>query len=81
MRGAAPLTREYRTNEVEALVQDYRKLQHRRLLILGEPGMGKTTLAILMLRWLLEHPEPGEPVPVFFSLSDWNLGAESRLIG
>ena len=62
-------------------------VSHRqRLVILGEPGMGKTTLAVLILGELLrirpESPrnngaEESGPVPVFLSLSDWNVNAES----
>jgi predicted NACHT family NTPase len=49
--------------------------------LIGDPGMGKTTLAVLMLRELLRvwEKEDGwspEPVPVFFSLSDWRVGEE-----
>ena len=38
--------------------------------------MGKTTLAVLMLRHLLEHPEPGDAVPVLMPVSGWDPGSE-----
>lgn len=65
------------TDRIGALAGDFRALRRRRLVILGEPGMGKTTLAVLMLRHLLEHPETGEPVPVLMPVSGWNPEAES----
>ena len=49
-----------------------------RLLILGDPGTGKTTLLLELTRDLLEHAETDEfyPVPVVFNLSSW---AKERL--
>ncbi|MET0419685.1 MAG: NACHT domain-containing protein [Actinoplanes sp.] len=68
-----------RTSQAAALVRDYLRLRYRRLVIIGEPGMGKTTLAVLMLRELLEHPGQTDPIPVFFSLAGWNPDAESLI--
>jgi len=44
------------------------------LLVLGEPGSGKTTLALDLLRDLLERAEQdeSEPIPVMFNLSSWS---------
>ena len=64
------------TDRVHELVRDFRALRRRRLVILGDPGMGKTTLAVLMLRHLLEHPEPGDAVPVLMPVSGWDPGSE-----
>jgi hypothetical protein len=50
-------------------------LERRRLVILAEPGMGKTTLAMMLLLELLRlaNPPAGEtPVPVLLSLSSFN---------
>lgn len=43
------------------------------LLILGEPGAGKTTMLLDLTRRLLEGAErnPDEPIPVDFNLSTW----------
>jgi hypothetical protein len=43
------------------------------LLILGEPGGGKTTLLLQLARELLAHAEwnPGFPMPIVFNLSSW----------
>ncbi|MER6142478.1 NACHT domain-containing protein [Streptomyces sparsogenes] len=44
----------------------------RRLVVLGEPGSGKTMLLIRLLRDLIEQRTGGGPVPVLFSLASWN---------
>ncbi|MFI2261750.1 NACHT domain-containing protein [Streptomyces tubercidicus] len=49
-----------------------RRVPTRRLLVLGEPGVGKTVLLIRLLLSLLEHRSVGGPVPVIFSLASWD---------
>lgn len=66
-----------RTDRIGDIAARFRGLKRRRLVILGEPGTGKTTLALLLLRELLDHAEPGEPVPVLIPLSEWDPGAET----
>ncbi|MDU9001685.1 NACHT domain-containing protein [Streptomyces mirabilis] len=44
----------------------------RRLLILGEPGGGKTMMLVRLLLGLLPSREPGSPVPVIFPLASWD---------
>ncbi len=68
---------EGRTDRISEMVTEFRKLPRRRLVILGDPGMGKTTLAVLLLRELLMHPQGEEPVPVLLSMSGWNPDTES----
>jgi hypothetical protein len=65
-----------RTDRMNRMVYRFRKLARRRLVILGEPGTGKTTLAVLMLRELLEDPRPDAPVPVLLSMAGWDPGTE-----
>ncbi|GLZ76563.1 hypothetical protein Afil01_13700 [Actinorhabdospora filicis] len=48
---------------------------HGWMLILGEPGSGKTTVLLELLRDLLDAAaEPGEPVPLMLNLSSWRSG-------
>ncbi|RSO09912.1 hypothetical protein DMH26_00550 [Streptomyces sp. WAC 05379] len=44
----------------------------RRLLVLGEPGAGKTMLLVVLVLGLLDRRGPGDPVPVIFPLASWN---------
>ncbi|MEU5978977.1 NACHT domain-containing protein [Streptomyces sp. NPDC047315] len=53
------------------LAQGYRRVPSGRLVILGEPGAGKTVLATMLTLGLLAEREPGTPVPVLLTLSDW----------
>ncbi|MEU3916993.1 NACHT domain-containing protein [Streptomyces sp. NPDC029004] len=56
------------------IVRVFEQIPTGRLVVVGEPGAGKT---MLLLRLTLEllHPNrrtPGEPVPVLVSLASWN---------
>ena len=46
---------------------------NRTLLILGEPGSGKTTMLLELARDTIVHAErdPTQPIPVVFNLSSW----------
>ncbi|MPY65016.1 NACHT domain-containing protein, partial [Streptomyces spongiae] len=44
----------------------------RRLVILGEPGAGKSVLLIRLLQDLVARRTDGAPVPVLFSLASWD---------
>ncbi|WLW56280.1 NACHT domain-containing protein [Streptomyces sp. YU58] len=44
----------------------------RRLLVLGDPGSGKTLLLVRLVLALIERRRPGEPVPVLFPLASWD---------
>ncbi|WP_419999041.1 NACHT domain-containing protein [Streptomyces boninensis] len=50
----------------------YRRLEPRRLAITGEPGSGKTLLAVELMVRLLEDRDGRVPVPCLFSLSAWD---------
>ncbi|NUR89752.1 MAG: NACHT domain-containing protein [Nonomuraea sp.] len=58
--------------DLDDLVADLRRLPARQLVMLGEPGAGKTVLAILLTLGLLDDPRPDEPTPVLLPLSSWN---------
>jgi hypothetical protein len=43
-----------------------------RLVVLGEPGSGKSILLIRLVLGLLARQVPGDPIPVLLSLASWN---------
>ncbi|MFG2987459.1 NACHT domain-containing protein [Streptomyces sp. NPDC048258] len=52
--------------------QVFERVPTRRLVVLGEPGAGKTMLLVRLLLTQLEHRPPGGPVPALFSLASWD---------
>jgi hypothetical protein len=75
--GRGPLQFSGRTDRIGEMASGFRGLARRRLVILGEPGTGKTTTAVLLVRELLDRYEPGEPVPVLLTMSDWDPSTET----
>ncbi|MFI9385548.1 NACHT domain-containing protein [Kutzneria sp. NPDC052558] len=67
--------------DIAALVDRFRGLEPRRLVIVGNAGAGKTTLAIQLVRRLAADRRDGEPVPVFLSVSGWDLVAHPTFEG
>ncbi|MFC4536458.1 hypothetical protein [Sphaerisporangium dianthi] len=65
------------SGDIAALAGEFRAMRRRRLVVLGGPGTGKTTLAVQLLRELLatRHEHPGEPVPVLLSVAGWDTAA------
>lgn len=59
------------------LAEGYRRVPSGRLVVLGEPGSGKTVLAAMLNLGLLAEREPGAPVPVLLTLSTWDPVSES----
>lgn len=57
--------------DVTGVVQQFRRTPARQLVVLGEPGAGKTVLAVLLTLGLLADRRPDEPVPVLLSLGSW----------
>lgn len=66
-----------RSDHAGEILAEFRKLARRRLVIIGDPGIGKTTLAVLLVREMLMRPLPDEPIPFLTSISDWNPSRES----
>jgi hypothetical protein len=64
------------TDQVAGLAKRFIDLPARRLVIIGEPGMGKTTLASLLLLELVADDQFA-PVPVLFSLASFNPGRDT----
>ncbi|MGP3985328.1 NACHT domain-containing protein [Streptomyces sp. 3N207] len=62
------------TGEFGEIGAFFTALPRQRLVVLGEPGAGKTVLAYRLARTLLEHrgPVSGAPVPVVLPLASWD---------
>ncbi|WP_419664871.1 NACHT domain-containing protein [Streptomyces sp. 2-1] len=56
-------------NEIAAVLA---KVPTGRLIVVGEPGAGKTMLLLRLTLDLLHRRLPGEPVPVLLPLATWN---------
>ncbi|CAL9366237.1 hypothetical protein SUDANB106_00769 [Streptomyces sp. enrichment culture] len=54
------------------VVDYYRDLRPRRLVVTGAPGAGKTVLALQLMLRLLSRRTPDDPVPVLLSLASWD---------
>ena len=52
------------------------RIPTRRLVVLGQPGAGKTMLLIQLLQGLLDRRRPGDAVPVLVSLASWRPAVE-----
>jgi hypothetical protein len=57
--------------DISEVVSDFRRLPRPQMMVLGEPGAGKTVLAILLTLGLLDQAGADEPVPLLLSLSSW----------
>lgn len=62
---------------VRQLADGYRQLPRGRLVLLGEPGAGKTVLAMLLTLGLLEARDRGTRAPVLLAVSSWDPLSES----
>lgn len=58
-----------RLDETMALFDE---LPRHQLVVLGDPGAGKSVLAILLTLELLRRIRPGDPIPVLLPLLSWN---------
>ncbi|RGA01025.1 hypothetical protein DI270_031595 [Microbispora triticiradicis] len=80
---SVPLTLRFATpggaeSDVHQIAQVWRlELSRSQLVVVGEPGAGKSVLALLLCRQLLVEPRAGEPLPVLVSASSWDPRAQS----
>ncbi|MGP4000344.1 NACHT domain-containing protein [Streptomyces sp. 8N706] len=60
------------TGRLDQILDVYRSVPSRRLVVLGAAGSGKTVLTLrFVLDWLGDRA-PGNPVPVIFGLGSWD---------
>ncbi|WP_433207731.1 hypothetical protein ACQP00_41935 [Dactylosporangium sp. CS-047395] len=63
--------------DIDRIVEAFLGLPRRQLIILGEPGAGKSVLALLLSRRLLSEQAGGDPVPLFLPISSWDPTTET----
>jgi hypothetical protein len=59
------------------LAAGYRDIPSGRLVVIGEPGAGKTVVAVLLMIGLLSTRSANDPVPVLLNASTWDPVTES----
>ncbi|WP_432907494.1 NACHT domain-containing protein [Micromonospora matsumotoense] len=64
------------TADLGSFTDAFWRLRQRRLVVLGGPGSGKTSLAVLLVIELLQRMREGHPVPVLLSLASWQPRVE-----
>lgn len=57
---------------LDQVVETYRAIGSRRLVVLGRAGSGKTVLTTRFVLDLLKAQDVADPVPVIFSLGSWH---------
>ena len=65
-RGPAPAGR------LGEVVDEFMRLPRRRLVMIGEPGAGKSGVLLLLTLGLLARRTLADPVPVLFSVASWD---------
>ena len=66
-------------DQIAALVAEFRGMRRHRLVVLGGPGTGKTTLAVQLVLALSSSRQEDDPVPVLLSVAGWDTTAFPRL--
>ncbi|HET8681962.1 MAG TPA: hypothetical protein VFM54_08820 [Micromonosporaceae bacterium] len=68
----ARVTRLRLAGDVDEMTRALTRLPSRQLVIIGAPGAGKSTLAVLVTLGLLDQWQAGDPVPVLLTLTSWD---------
>jgi DNA-binding SARP family transcriptional activator len=58
--------------DLDAIAETFAALPVRQLVVLGDPGSGKSVLALMLTLELLRTRAAGAPVPVLLSLASWD---------
>lgn len=58
--------------DVTGVAATFARLPARQLVVLGQPGAGKTVLVLLLTIALVKDHAPGHAVPVLLTLSSWD---------
>ncbi|MEU4251541.1 BTAD domain-containing putative transcriptional regulator [Amycolatopsis sp. NPDC026612] len=58
--------------DLDDIAETFAALPVRQLVVLGDPGSGKSVLALMLTLELLRTRAPGDPVPVLLSLASWD---------
>ena len=58
--------------DLDDIAETFDALPVRQLVVLGDPGSGKSVLALMLTLELLRSRAPGSPVPVLLSLASWD---------
>jgi hypothetical protein len=67
------------SDAIDAMADKLLRQRRRRLVVLGPPGAGKTSLAVLLTLALARRcrTDPAAPVPLLLSASTWDAGREA----
>src|SRR5262249_3730350 len=79
LRHRALGTRLSLTGGIDQVDVEFRKIPGRRLVVIGQPGAGKTGVLVMLTLKLLERWKPNEPVPILLTVSSWNSRREPLL--
>jgi DNA polymerase III delta prime subunit len=61
----------YLSGKLDEAVDAFERLPHKRLVVLGPPGSGKSVFAMVLTLEILARRKPGSPVPVLFPIAAW----------
>ncbi|GIG66915.1 hypothetical protein [Phytomonospora endophytica] len=64
------------SGDVAGMADLWRAHPARQLVVIGDPGAGKSTAAVGLVRRILAERSAGDPVPVLIPLADWDPGAD-----